>query len=188
MSRVCLISKSIHLALTLLILYSPSLSANETWEGQGLVLLLRHALAPGMGDPSNFRLDDCSTQRNLSDAGRQQAREIGNALRAQGVKSAKVYTSQWCRCLETAELLGFGEITELPVLNSFFQRRQDREPNLRGLREFLADKAGSHELIILVTHQVTVTAMTNVFPASGAGVLLQLDEDGAYSIIKEVSW
>ena len=188
MSRNDSIAKCVHIILTLFFLSPLFLSANELWKEPGRVLLLRHALAPGMGDPSNFSLGDCSTQRNLSDAGRQQAREIGDALRVQGVESAKVYTSQWCRCVETAELLGFGKVTELPALNSFFQRREDREPNLQALREFLAKQVKSEELVILVTHQVTITAMTDVFPASGAGVLLQLDEDGAYSIFKEMIW
>src|SRR5688500_16468822 len=72
--------------------------------------LLRHALAPGIGDPAEFRLDDCATQRNLSAAGRDQARAIGERLRAQGITQAEVYSSQWCRCLETARLLDLGAV------------------------------------------------------------------------------
>ena len=98
----------------------------ERLQEPGAVLLIRHALAPGVGDPDGFRLDDCATQRNLSDEGRRQARAIGDWLRARGIGQAHVYSSQWCRCLETAALLDLGPVTELPALNSFFERRQDR--------------------------------------------------------------
>jgi broad specificity phosphatase PhoE len=140
--------------------------------------MLRHALAPGTGDPEGFRLDDCATQRNLSDAGRAQARAIGAWLRARGIERARVYSSQWCRCLETAEMLGLGPVTPLPALNSFFERPVDREPNLAMLRDFLAEQPGQGEPIILVTHQVTVTGMTRVYPASGQGVVLELNGTG----------
>jgi len=84
----------------------------------GTVLLIRHALAPGIGDPDGFRLDGCATQRSLSDEGRRQARAIGDWLQARGIGQARVYSSQWCRCLETAALLDLGPVTELPALNS----------------------------------------------------------------------
>ncbi|MFN0164057.1 MAG: histidine phosphatase family protein, partial [Burkholderiales bacterium] len=74
----------------------------------GVVLLIRHASAPGTGDPPGFRLDDCATQRNLSDAGRFEARALGERLKKLGVTNAEVLTSQWCRCRETARL-AFGE-------------------------------------------------------------------------------
>jgi hypothetical protein len=96
----------------------------------GQVLLIRHAEAPGTGDPEDFRLGECSTQRNLSKAGSDQARAVGDWLRDRGVERARVYSSQWCRCLETAELLDLGPVAELPGLNSFFDRPQDRGPNL----------------------------------------------------------
>ena len=87
------------------------------------VALMRHATAPGTGDPAGFALGDCTTQRNLSAAGREQARATGARLRAAGIAMARIYSSQWCRCLETARLLGLGEVTELPALNSFFGER-----------------------------------------------------------------
>jgi phosphohistidine phosphatase SixA len=144
----------------------------------GAVLLLRHAYAPGTGDPEEFRLDDCATQRNLSDAGREQARSIGAWLRSRGIERARVYSSEWCRCLETAELLGLGPVMPLPALNSFFERREDRGPNLAALEAFLEDQPPNGEPIVLVTHQVTVTALSGVYPASGEAVLMRLsDED-----------
>ena len=99
----------------------------------GHVLMIRHALAPGTGDPDNFRIGDCATQRNLNDEGRKQARQIGQWLREQSIASAKMYSSQWCRCLETARLIGLGPVSELKALNSFYERPEDRTPHRRGL-------------------------------------------------------
>jgi broad specificity phosphatase PhoE len=144
----------------------------------GAVLLIRHAIAPGIGDPADFRLGDCATQRTLSEEGRQQARAIGRWLRAHGVANARVYSSQWCRCLETAALLDLGPVTELPALNSFFERQQDREPILAALREFLATQPRDGSLLVLVTHQVTISAVTGTFADSGTGVLMALGESG----------
>ena len=102
----------------------------------GRILMIRHAHAPGSGDPDHFTIGDCRTQRNLNDEGRRQARRIGAWFREQGIDSVRLFSSQWCRCLETARLLGFGEPEELKALNSFFQRPRDREPNLKALRDF----------------------------------------------------
>jgi broad specificity phosphatase PhoE len=147
----------------------------------GDVLLLRHAIAPGFGDPEGFRIDDCSTQRNLSEAGRRQARAIGDWLRARGIREARVYSSQWCRCLETAELLNLGEVSPLPALNSFFERPADREPNLRALNAFLASYTPRNQPLVLVTHQVTVSALTDIFPGSGEGVVAKVAGNGELS-------
>jgi broad specificity phosphatase PhoE len=144
----------------------------------GAVLLIRHALAPGIGDPDGFRLDDCATQRNLNDEGRQQARAIGDWLRGRGIAQARVYSSQWCRCLETAALLDLGSVTELPALNSFFERRQDREPTVAALREFIASQPRDGVLLVLVTHQVTISAVSGTAADSGTGVLMARGERG----------
>ncbi len=132
----------------------------------GHVALLRHAIAPGAGDPREFALRDCSTQRNLSDEGRDQAARIGARFRANRIQTARVFSSPWCRCLETARLLGLGPIQELPVLNSFFQRYERRDPQTQALKEWLASQ-DLDELLVLITHQVNITALTNVYPASG---------------------
>ena len=149
----------------------------------GHVLMIRHALAPGTGDPPGFRLDDCSTQRNLDATGRSQARAIGAWLKARGITSARVYSSQWCRCLETARLLDLGAVTELPALNSFYQRADTREANLQALRQFLASRpAAAGEPVILVTHQVTISAITGSWTGSGEGVVIELDAAGLYPV------
>lgn len=141
----------------------------------GLVVVMRHALAPGVGDPPDFDLNDCATQRNLNDAGRTQARAIGDQLRAMKAATPTVYTSAWCRCRETARLLGFGEPRVLDALNSFFEDTSQREPRVKALGEFLRALPTDCGLVLLVTHQVNITALTDRFPASGAGVLLKLN-------------
>ena len=142
----------------------------------GHVLMIRHASAPGFGDPDNFKIGDCSTQRNLDTRGRQQANGIGNWLRNHGIESANVYSSQWCRCMETAKLLDMGAVTELPPLNSFYQMPQNREPNLQALKQFLASQKTDDRLIIMVTHHVTIEAISGKNVASGDGVLLKLNQ------------
>jgi len=152
----------------------------------GRVLLLRHAIAPGTGDPENFRLRDCSTQRTLDAAGRQQAARLGKRIAGLGIRDVKVYAGQWCRTLETARLLGLGPVTELPALNSFFARPDQREGNLDGVRRFLAKLPADGPLVILVTHQVTVTGLTGIYPGSGGGALLQLDGSAKPKLVGEV--
>ncbi|WP_372880219.1 histidine phosphatase family protein [Psychromonas sp.] len=152
------------------------------FSGLGKVIIVRHAIAPGMGDPDNFNIGDCSTQRNLDASGREQALSMGEWLRSQGVERARVYSSQWCRCKDTAELMKFGPVKELPALNSFFQRREEKDSNMRSLRHFLSEQTLDGSLIILVTHQVTITALTGVYPGSGTGVMLLLDGEGGFDI------
>ena len=146
-----------------------------TLETAGLVVLMRHAEAPGTGDPPDFKLDDCATQRTLSDAGRAQATRIGERLRQLGVDQAQVLSSQWCRCLETARLLNFGPVKAMPDLNSFFGRQEEEKDKITQLRQFLADLPRDGKPVVLVTHQVTVTALTGIFPASGEAVLLRVN-------------
>ena len=143
----------------------------------GHVLMVRHALAPGTGDPVGMRVGDCSTQRNLDATGRAQAREMGAWLRARGLNEATVYSSQWCRCLETATLMGVGDVDELPALNSFYERPADREPNLAALERFLAALPRDAPLVVLVTHYVTIAAVTGSGVGSGKGVLIELLPD-----------
>jgi phosphohistidine phosphatase SixA len=142
----------------------------------GHILMIRHASAPGFGDPDNFKIGDCNTQRNLDNRGREQAVEIGNWLRSHDIETAKVYSSQWCRCMETAKLLDIGDVKALPALNSFFQMPQNREPNLLALKQFIASQKTDGELIILVTHHVTIEAISGQNVASGDGVLLKLKD------------
>ena len=138
------------------------------------VALIRHATAPGAGDPADFRLGDCSTQRNLSEEGRNEARALGERLREAGIAGAQVYSSQWCRCLETAGLLGLGEVEPLPILNSFFGDRSRGPSQTEALRRLIAEQ-GDGAPRILVTHQVNIASLTDVFPRSGEVVLVSVE-------------
>jgi hypothetical protein len=154
----------------------------------GHILMIRHAYAPGSSDPANFKIGDCATQRNLNDQGRIQARIIGEWLRSKGIKEAKVYSSQWCRCQETATLLGLGPVTELPALNSFYGRPENREPNIKTLRSFIATLPADGELIIFVTHYLTILEIAGEGVSPGEGVVLKLKEGGAYDVLGNLSF
>jgi len=152
------------------------------------VAIMRHALAPGGGDPAAFDPDDCSTQRNLSDAGRDQAGRIGDALRERLAMPAdapvQAYTSAWCRCRETAELLGLGDVERLPSLDSFFRDRDSGPVQTEALRGWIANRleAPGAAPAVLVTHQVNVTALTGVFPASGQLVIVNATGEPMLSV------
>jgi broad specificity phosphatase PhoE len=148
----------------------------------GHVALLRHAIAPGTGDPPQFVLSDCATQRNLSDEGRDQAVRIGARFRENGMPTARVWSSQWCRCLETARLLGLGPVQELPFLNSFFRRYERRDPQTKELREWLATQ-NFDAPAVLVTHQVNISALTGTYLAEGTLVVMRRTESGEISVV-----
>lgn len=149
----------------------------------GRVLMLRHALAPGFGDPPDFRVDDCATQRNLNDVGRKQARLLGARMRAAGIRAAKVYSSQWCRCLETARLLGLGAVEPLPALNSFFGQPEKRERKVDAVEAFLSRLPREGGPVVLVTHQVTIRGITDRGVGSGGGYVLRLDGTGKPAVV-----
>lgn len=185
---------SVILSLTLLSAMPASAAAADQSEiidrlkAGGHILMIRHALAPGNGDPPNFKIGDCATQRNLDDTGRNQARSIGVWLRNNGISSARVYSSQWCRCLETARLLNLGPVQELSALNSFYERTQDREPNLRALNDFISQHPVKGELIIMVTHFVTIAEIAGTGVSSGGGALLALHADAPYTVVGRVDF
>lgn len=142
----------------------------------GTVILLRHAHAPGTGDPADFDLADCRTQRNLNAEGRAQARTLGRQLRATGLgSSTTVYTSPWCRCRETARLLDLAAPAVLDALGSFFARPGETDRIMTDLREYLRTLPVKTPPIVMVTHQVTISALTGEFMSSGEGIVLQLN-------------
>lgn len=145
--------------------------------GPGTALLLRHAQTdPGIGDPPGFRLDDCSTQRNLSAAGRAQANRIGDALRARGLRFDDVLSSRWCRCLDTARLIG--ERLDPPAIavqpfdpiNSFFEDRRTEPQQTAALRAHLAQLG--RRRVLMVTHMVNIAALAGTSVAMGEGVVV----------------
>jgi len=164
------------LALILVLLGVPDAArANEAmWDllkAGSQVAVIRHAsTVPGFGDPPGFRLDDCATQRNLSEAGREESRRIGAAFRDRGVPVGKVLSSRWCRCLETARL-AFGTAEPWAPLDSFFDDRSREPEQTRRVRLLIEDRPPSGNLI-LVTHQVNITALTGISPAQGEMIIL----------------
>jgi phosphohistidine phosphatase SixA len=140
----------------------------------GAIILLRHAQASGVGDPPSFKLGDCSTQRNLDERGRDQARRFGERLRQAGVIVARVLSSQWCRTQETASLAFPGLVQEEPVFNSFFEDRGIAAAVTAKASALLVQWQGPGALVV-VTHQVNITALTGVVPRSGEAVVLQVE-------------
>ena len=129
------------------------------------VVFMRHALAPGFGDPANFALDDCNTQRNLDSVGRQQALAIGAELRRSKTFFTEVLSSEWCRCKETTELINLQEWTTFSGLNSFFQNFAEKEVVLQRMDQKLNELESG--VTLMVTHQVVISAITGQSIASG---------------------
>ena len=143
----------------------------------GLVILMRHAATePGLGDPQGFRLDDCKTQRNLSEAGREDARRIGARFKAERVPVAQVYTSPWCRCRETA-MLAFGRAEEWAPLSSFFefphQEADYTERVKKRIGGYSRRKLAGN--VVMVTHNVNIAALTRHSVGTGEMVLVRPD-------------
>ena len=164
----------IALALLWPFLASLPAAADNSDRFAGTVMFMRHALAPGMGDPDNFSINDCNTQRNLDDTGRAQARAIGTKLAAANIKFSAIYSSYWCRCLETAQLLGLGAVKPFDGLNSFFQNHAPRDATLAKLRQKLDILSPSAPASLMVTHAVTIRAITGLSVVSGGVVVYDL--------------
>ena len=153
---------------------------SQKLESSDYVLLMRHALAPGVGDPANYSLEDCQTQRNLNAVGRAQTVFVGEWLKKQGVKNADVHSSTWCRCKDTASLLNFGEYKVEPALASFFDdMSKAKESNLK-LQRFIAGKIKSKgdKALIMVTHHVNILEFMGENIASGDMVLAKVNSKG----------
>jgi broad specificity phosphatase PhoE len=183
-------------------------------KGKGLVILVRHAeTVSGIGDPPGFRLDDCSTQRNLSAEGRTQSRRLGEWFTSRGLVPTAVRSSQWCRCLDTAEE-AFAKavpITAWPALNSTFQGRGDSQAQQAQIQAHLAGRArgapmpdsrtaparhagasviraiGVADFEVWVTHQVMVSALTGQYVSMGEMVVARPDAQGRLQLVGRVS-
>jgi len=173
-------------------LFSQSAYANELaiWDKlqgtnpKGYVLLLRHTLAPGVGDPENFKLNDCSTQRNLSQVGRDDAKSVGEWLKRRDIKITRVESSRWCRAKETAQLLDIGRVRLNPNLDSLFDS-QDPAKAIQTVRvkKQIVDWRNKSGLLVLVGHFVNIGAVTGVGVGSGEGVLVKADSKGKISVV-----
>lgn len=169
-----------------MVLWLPAL-ADEVWASLrqgGVLILMRHTVTePGLGDPPGFRLDDCRTQRNLSAQGRDQARHLGARLEARGIRPVAVFSSAWCRCIDTARLAFPGlPVRNLPALNSFFQDVQHETAQTNTLRQEMEriTKAG---VTVWVTHQVNVTALTGETIGMGDAVVLRPEGPDKFRLI-----
>jgi phosphohistidine phosphatase SixA len=145
----------------------------------GYVALMRHADAPGgAGDPPGFRLEDCATQRNLSEKGRADAKAMGARLAAEGIAIRRLLSSPWCRCLETARLLEMGPIEIEPTFSNAFVLRDQLAALTQGARAIVANWAGPGTLLV-VTHGANIQALTGYSPASGELVVVAPGPDAA---------
>jgi broad specificity phosphatase PhoE len=153
-------------------------------EAGGCAILLRHArTTPGIGDPPGFRLEDCSTQRNLSDAGQAQARRFGAAFDRRGIRMDEVRSSQWCRCLDTARLaFPLHEVEPLEALNSFFADATSGRKQTTALRDYLGALPPARR-VVLVTHMVNITALTGESPAMGEALIVRTGAKEAGTVI-----
>ena len=140
-------------------------------EDGGKLIFIRHAYAPGNGDPSNFNLNDCSTQRNLNDDGRRQAEYIGEFFRIKKIKIDKVLSSEWCRCKETAEI-AFRDFSTNSFLNSFYSSKfaKNKDKQINSLNDYIINFKSDKNLI-LVTHYVLISEVLKYAPSSGEIVI-----------------
>ena len=154
----------------------------EDLETGSYVLMMRHADAPGYSDPAGYNLTDCSTQRNLGEAGKTQAKMIGQWLTTQGIESAQVFSSPWCRCKDTATLLNKGTVTVEPSLGSFFENRGNRQEQTLATQIKIAQllKSSPRKPVIMVTHQVNIQAFAGQSLSSGSMVLVKVNASGQY--------
>ena len=136
-------------------------------EKGGKLIFIRHAYAPGSGDPNNFNLNDCSTQRNLSNIGRKQAQYIGAFFRENKIKIDKVLSSEWCRCKETAKI-AFKNFSTNSFLNSFYSSKftKNKDKQINSLNDYII-KFKSDKNLILVTHYILISEVLNYSPSSG---------------------
>jgi phosphohistidine phosphatase SixA len=146
------------------------------------ILLMRHADAPGFGDPKGYQLNQCATQRNLGEAGKKQSQIIGQWLKSQGISNARVFSSPWCRCIDTAKLLNLGPVTTAPELGSFFDDMSLEKEQTRNLEKLIKAQMSLNVKtpIIMVTHHVNIQAFTDKVVNVGDMVVVKVDQNGRY--------
>ena len=151
---------------------------------KGYVLLMRHALAPGVGDPENFNVNDCATQRNLSDEGRKDAREIGSWLKRRDVKIFRVESSRWCRAKETAQLLDLGKVRPNKNFDSLFRDPDPaKSPQTTAIKKRIFNHRNTRGILVLVGHAVNIQTLTGTFVDSGEGVLVRATAQGELKVM-----
>ena len=165
--------KIFYFTLLIIISFTTSIKANEKdqtiniLQKGGNLIFIRHAYAPGGGDPENFNINNCDTQRNLNDDGRKQSVKIGNFFLSNEIPIGKVLSSNWCRCKDTAKL-AFKNYKTVNFLNSFFSSKfaHNREQQMKDLKNYIKNWDGNKNLV-LVTHYVVITEALGYAPSSG---------------------
>ena len=166
------VALSLFLSLLLLNVHANEINWKPAKDGNKIILI-RHALAPGGGDPEGFKLKDCSTQRNLNQVGINQSKRIGNLFKRNNIPIDKVLSSQWCRCKDTAKY-AFKNYKEFSALNSTFQSFNDEKnkKQLQELKKFVRNWSGNGGNLVLITHYVIITSVTDAVPRSGEIVII----------------
>ena len=177
------------LALTLTLVTGPAYADDALWallQQGGQIVLIRHAVTdPGVGDPPGFNLDDCRTQRNLSDAGRAEARRLGASFKERNVPVARVLASPWCRTLETARIAFGVDAQPEPALENLFEYGENRERQLAAFRTLVAN-APKQGNLVMITHGSTTLAFTGVSPATAEMVIVTPEGGGRYRVAGRV--
>lgn len=176
-----LISAIASIGFSLIPLAANANLASDLSDGQH-VLLMRHADAPGFGDPPGYQLDKCATQRNLGDYGKKQAARIGEWLKNQGIQSVNIMSSPWCRCIDTAKLLNLGPVKISPALGSFFDDMSLEKRQTKDLEKLIQSQLNENGKtpLILVTHHVNIQAYTGKVVNVGDMVLVKVNKNGQY--------
>ena len=156
-------------------------------ENAGYVVLLRHAqTVSGIGDPPGFKLDDCATQRNLSEAGREQAKQIGREFRERNIPITRVLSSQYCRCLDTAKLLNLGTVEPSPMLNSIFEDRTTATQQVEQTRQQILDYRNISGVMVMVTHFANITEISGASPQEGEAVVIKANPRGNLEVVGQI--
>jgi len=161
---------------------------SQMQDDRGLVVLMRHAIAPGGGDPAGFTLGDCSTQRQLSAQGRSQARAIGKQFTSQDIPIAGVRSSRWCRAVDTATLLSLGKVRTASALDSVFTASERvADQKRRQTEKIIRDHRNKSGVLILVGHQANIIDLTGIAPDSGGAVVVKADASGRIRVIGQLA-
>ena len=164
------------ISLTISIKANSNQSSIDLLKEGGKLIFIRHAIAPGNGDPANFDINDCSTQRNLNSKGRKQALMIKSFFKENQISIYKVVSSEWCRCKETASIIFENKYKTKSFLNSFYSKKfsKNKKNQIIQLKKYVSKWNGKKNLI-LVTHYVVISELLNVYPSSGGIVISDIN-------------
>ncbi len=174
------------LALSLIAFSATAADAWAELQKPGAIALFRHATAPGIGDPAGFELDACATQRNLDDKGRAEARRLGEQFRGRKIAVGAVMTSQWCRTRETARLAFGDAVKDEVAFNSTFSASGEVSDAQTAQARALLSRWRGPGTLVVVTHQVNITALTGIYPSSAEGVVIRPAADGSLKVVGKI--